>query len=126
MIGSWFLAVLGKDQRFIIHFILVSGSRRSTRSAWSLRLRIFEGLPAIKERKAVVNGLGVIRAAKALHQLEEADHVLCTADCGKRVRCFEVVFEGGGALVEDDDVSLGHVLVVLVPPILSFGMLAFP
>ena len=36
--------------------------------------------------------LGVIRAAKALHQLEEADHVLRTADCGECVRCFEVIF----------------------------------
>ena len=59
MIGSWFLAVLGKDQCFIVHFILVSESRRSTRSVWSLRLQIFEGLPVIMERKAVVNGLGL-------------------------------------------------------------------
>ena len=59
LIGSWFLAVLGKDQRFVIHFNLVSGSRWSTRSAWSLRLQLFEGLPAIKKRKAVVNGLGI-------------------------------------------------------------------
>ena len=29
-------------------------------------------------------------------------------------------------MMEDNDVCLRHILVVLVPPILSFGMLVFP
>ncbi len=45
---------------------------------------------------------GIVRAAEALYQLEDADHVLSTADCCKLVRCFEVVLEGGGALVIDN------------------------
>jgi hypothetical protein len=38
MNGSRLLAVLGKDQRFIIYVVLVNRSRRGTGSAWSLCL----------------------------------------------------------------------------------------
>ena len=70
LIGTGLLAVLSKDQRFVINFILVSGVRRSAGSTWSLCLWILEGLPAIKERNAVVNGLGVTIITVAILILE--------------------------------------------------------
>jgi hypothetical protein len=64
------LPILRKNQCLIIHFVLVGRICGRAGVAWSLRLRVLEGLPAIKEGEAAVNGLGVTIIPIAILVLE--------------------------------------------------------
>ena len=64
------LPILRENQCLIIHFVLVGRICGRAGVAWSLRLRVLEGLPAIKEGEAAVNGLGVTIIPIAILVLE--------------------------------------------------------
>jgi hypothetical protein len=70
--------------------------------------------------------LCAIRATETLNKFEEANHILITADGGKSVGGFEVVLQGWGALMEDDDIGFHHIFLVFVFAILGLVMLTLP
>ncbi len=68
----------------------------------------------------------VVQATETLNKFEEANHILITADGGKSVQGFEVVLQGWGALMEDNDIGFCHIFLVFVFAILGLVMLMLP
>jgi hypothetical protein len=66
------------------------------------------------------------QAAVTLNEFSKGDDVLRAANGCKGIGGFEVIFESWGALMVSNDVCLGHVLIVLVFPILGLVVFTLP